>query len=224
LQEQDDTKLGPSIANFIACKQAYMRYLLKMVQKKYDIERTVRIAGDNRKVETMHFVGSDLTSIDVRVNESTMYQTSKSAMQDYVIKMVQYGLLVPTNERDRQLIMKVLEFGIVDDVYSEFEQDSAQAQSENDRFQQGDTTPDVRDFYNHDAHVKEHNKLRKSETYMQLPDEIKAAIDYHVQQHMDLYLQKLVGNTQLQSPEPEVSTGSAVTSTPQNTTSQNPVA
>jgi len=108
LQEQDDTKLGPSIANFIACKQKYMRYLLKMVQKNYDIERTVRIAGDNKKVETVHFKGADLTSIDVRINETTMYQTSKAAMQDYVIKMVQYGLLVPTNERDRQLIMKVL--------------------------------------------------------------------------------------------------------------------
>ena len=62
-------------------------------------------------------------------------------MQDYVIKMVQYGLLVPTNDRDRQLIMKVLEFGIIDDVYSEYEQDSAQAQTENDKFQSGDISP-----------------------------------------------------------------------------------
>ena len=201
LQEQDDTKLGPSIANFIGCKQKYMRYLLKMVQKMYDIERTIRIAGDNRKVETLHFKGSDLTSIDVRINESTMYQTSKAAMQDYIIKMVQYGLLLPTNERDRQLIMKTLEFGIMDDVYSEFEQDASQAQTENDKFQNGDISPDVRDFYNHEAHIKEHNKFRKSETYLQLADELKMYIDAHVQLHLDFYSQQIIGSMMQQTPE-----------------------
>ena len=185
LQEQDDTKLGPTIANYISCKQKYMRYLLKMIQKRYDVARTIRIAGNDKRVETMSFKGADLTSIDVRVNEGTMYQTSKAAMQDFVIKMVQYGLLLPSNERDRQLIMKVLEFGIIDDVYSEMEQDTAQAQTENAKFEQGDVlTPGVRDFYNHEAHVKEHNKFRKTETYMQLPPEIKAAIDAHVEAHL----------------------------------------
>jgi len=218
LQEQDDTKLSPSIANSIDCKRNYVRYTLKMIQKMYDIERTIRVAGDNKKVESFKFKGSDLTSIDLRINESTMYQTSKAAMQDYVIKMVQYGLLVPTNERDRQLIMKVLEFGIVDDVYSEFEQDASQAQTENDKFQQGDMSPDVRDFYNHDAHVKEHNKFRKSETYAQMPDDIKAIIDFHVQQHMDFYLENLIGNTALQADE----SLTATPPTPQNMNSTPP--
>lgn len=224
LQEQDDTKLGPSIANFIYCKQRYMRYLLKMVQKKYDIERTVRIAGDNRKVETVHFKGADLTSIDVRINESTMYQTSKAAMQDYVIKMVQYGLLVPTNERDRQLIMKVLEFGIIDDVYSEYEQDTSQAQTENDKFQRGDISPDVRDYYNHDAHVKEHNKFRKSETYMQLPPELKGVVDAHVEQHMEFIVQAVLGS--MTAPIDEAQNAPAVpaaTSAPQDFTSEQPM-
>ena len=202
LQEQDDTKLGPTIANFISCKQKYMRYLLKMVQKMYDIERTIRIAGDNKKVETVKFKGSDLTSIDVRVNEGTMYQTSKAAMQDFVIKMVQYGLLLPANERDRQLIMKVLEFGIIDDVYSEVEQDAAQAQAENDKFRQGDISPDVRDFYNHEAHVKEHNKFRKTEEYMQLPPELKMAIDAHVNAHLEVLMRAMLANVQTRPPDP----------------------
>ena len=196
LQEQDDTKLGPTIANYISCKQKYMRYLLKMIQKMYDVERTVRIAGDNKRVETVSFKGADLTSIDVRVNEGTMYQTSKAAMQDFVIKMVQYGLLLPTNERDRQLIMKVLEFGIIDDVYSEMEQDTAQAQTENAKFEHGDISPDVRDFYNHEAHVKEHNKLRKSELYAGMAPELKAAIDAHVDAHMQYLMNQMLAGVQ----------------------------
>lgn len=194
LQEQDDTKLGPTTANFISCKQRYMRYLLKMIQKKYDIARTVRIVGDNKRVETLTFKGADLTSIDVRVNEGTMYQTSKAAMQDFVIKMVQYGLLLPTNERDRQLIMKVLEFGTIDSVYSEVEQDAEQAEAENAKFERGDLTPDVRDFYNHESHIKAHNKLRKTESYKQLPTAVQSAVDAHVNAHLQYMMNNLLSS------------------------------
>jgi len=108
----------------------------------------------------------------------------------------------------------------MDDVYSEFEQDTAQAQTENDKFQQGDISPDVRDFYNHDAHVKEHNKFRKSETYLQLPDELKAIIDNHVQQHMDFYMQKLLGSAELQNPEQTANVPSATSASQTMTTEQ----
>ena len=190
-------------------------------QKNYDIERTVRIAGDNRKIETVEFKGSDLTSIDVRVNESTMYQTSKAAMQDYIIKMVQYGLLVPTNERDRQLIMKVLEFGVMDDVYSEFEQDTSQAQTENDKFQRGDITPDVREFYNHEAHIKEHNKFRKSEAYAELPDELKEIIDNHVLLHSEFFMQSILGD--IAPPQEAAQATPSVSSAQPNFEEENPL-
>lgn len=203
LQEQDDTKLSPSIANYITCKQKYMRYLLKMVQKRYDAERTIRIVGDNRKVDVFKFKGSDLTSIDVRINEATMYQTNKPAKQDFILKLVQYGILLPTQERDRQLIMKVLEFGIMDEVYSEFEQDATHAQNENDKWRKGDMSPDVRDFYNHEVHVKEHDKFRKSETYTQLPNVYKASIDAHVEMHMQEVMKKAMEQIMAQMPPTE---------------------
>jgi len=192
LQEQDDTKLGPTIANWISCKQKYVRYLLNMVQNKYDIERTVRIAGDNRKVEVVTFKGADLTSIDVRINESTMYQTSKAANQDFILKLVQYNMFDPTDQKQKQKIMKVLEIGIMDEMYSDAEQDALQAQTENDKWRTGDLSPTVRDFYNHDVHVQEHNKLRKSETYSQMDDKSKAMIDAHVDMHMEEIMKQLV--------------------------------
>lgn len=198
LQEQDDTKLGPTISNFIYCKQKYKRYMLKMAQKRYDEEREIRIVGDNRRSDIVNFKGSDLTSIDVRVNEATMFQTSKAAMQDFIIKMVQYGLLLPQNENDRALIMKVLEFGIMDDVYTEMEQDTSQAQNENSKWQRGDVTPDVRDFYNHEAHIKEHDKFRKSESYAQLDDGVKNVADKHVALHYAYLEQSILKAAQAQ--------------------------
>ena len=70
------------------------------------------------------------------------------------------------------------------------------AQTENDKFQNGDISPDVRDFYNHEAHIKEHNKFRKSETYAQLPIELKTIIDAHVEQHMAFYINNLLQSVQ----------------------------
>lgn len=199
LQEQDDTKLGPTIANFIACKQRYMRYMMKMIQQKYDVGRTVRLVGENKKTEVFSFKGSDLTSIDVRVQESTMYQTSKAAKQDFILKLVQYNLLSP--EKDKELILKALEIGITDSVYDEYEIDTTQAQTENDKWAAGDMSPIVRDFYNHEVHVKEHNKFRKGESYNNLDMGLKMLVDLHVTEHLEYLMNQMLGMQSMQEPQ-----------------------
>jgi hypothetical protein len=41
----------------------------------------------------------------------------------------------------------------------------------------------VRKFFNHEVHIKEHNRWRKSQTYEQMPLEAQALIDMHVEEH-----------------------------------------
>lgn len=48
--------------------------------------------------------------------------------------------------------------------------------------------PIVRDFYDHDIHIYNHNMFRKSSEYEELPPEMQAFVDAHVQEHID-YLQ-----------------------------------
>lgn len=48
--------------------------------------------------------------------------------------------------------------------------------------------PIVRDFYDHQVHIEEHNRFRKGDEYDELPPEAQGLIDQHVAEHMQ-YLQ-----------------------------------
>lgn len=208
LQEQDDTKLGPTISNFIKCKQKYMRYLLKMLQKKYDVARTLKLVGKNKKIETFEFKGSDLTSIDVRIQEASMYQMSRAAKQDWIMQLVQNGVLDPA--KDKALIIKMLELGITDDMYDDYEIDINQAQNEQDNWKKKNFNTPVRDFYNHAVHVNEHNKFRKSDDYTGLPVDEQKQIDAHVQQHLEFEMKNVVPNAPPQQPQQGIDVNNAI--------------
>lgn len=181
LQEQDDTKLGPTIANFIDYKNAYMSYMLKIIRYKYDLERTINIVGEDNKVEAVTFKGSDITSTTVRVQEGSMFQTSKPAKQQFIFDLVNSGVLNP--QTDRALIIRMLELGITEDLYDENNIDLNKAKTENELWKKGNVSPIVRDFYNHTIHIVEHNKFRKSDDYEQLPPEMQQFINAHVEEH-----------------------------------------
>jgi hypothetical protein len=185
LQEQDDTKLGPSIQNYIDYKNAYMSYFLKMIRYKTSIERTINIVGQDKKIEAITFKGSDITSTTVRVQEGSMFQASKSAKQQYIFDLINAGVL--NAQEDKQIILKMLELGMVDSLYDDTQIDILKADEENERYKKGDTSPLTRDFYNHTLHILEHNKFRKSQDYDELPPELQQVIDAHVQEH-EMYL------------------------------------
>jgi hypothetical protein len=60
----------------------------------------------------------------------------------------------------------------------------------------------VRDFYNHDVHIKVHDKFRKSDEYNQLPPELQQFIDAHVAQHKQFIQQQLMA---MMPPQPAAS-------------------
>jgi hypothetical protein len=186
LQEQDDTTLAPTISNFIQCKISYTRYLLKIIRFKYDIERTVNIVGKNRVNEAVTFKGSDITSTDVRVQEGSMYQLSRPAKQDFIMALVDKGLIT-----DKTEALKMLDLGISDDVYDEYAIDVNDAQEENDLWKRGNNTPIVQTFDNHPVHINEHDKLRKSSDYDEMPPQLKQIIDEHVDNHKAMYTQMM---------------------------------
>lgn len=190
LQEQDDTKLGPSINNFERYKAKYMSYILKIIKFKYIRDRTLNFVGKNNAIETLSFKGSELTSTDVRVIPGSSLPQSKVAKQDYVLNLVDRGVLNPAE--DKALILKMLELGFTDDLYDEYSIDVNHAIGEHEKWLKGDLSPKVRDFYNHDVHIKVHNKFRKSDDYEQLPLELQQIIDQHVGQHQQYIMQKLM--------------------------------
>lgn len=194
LQEQDDTKLSPTVQNFERCKAQYMSYILKIIKFKYSIERTVKYSGTNSQLEAVTFKGSELTSTDVRVVAGSALPQSKAAKQEFVFSLIDKGVLNP--EKDQQKILNLLELGTTDNLYDDYSIDYNHALGEIDKWRKGNMSPIVRDFYNHDVHIKVHDKFRKSDEYEQLPQNMQQYIDGHVQQHKQFIQQALVGMMQ----------------------------
>ncbi len=190
LQEQDDTQLAPTIQQYARWKRRYMSYLLKMVRFKFTEERTIKLVGKNKKTDTLTFRGSQLTSTDIRYEDISATAMTKAAKQSFVMELVTAGVLNP--QMDKDLIIRMLEMGITDELYDGTEIDSTQAITENGQWARGDLTPTTRDFYNHEIHVMQHNKFRKGDEYRELPPEMQALIDAHVTEHMEYIMQAMM--------------------------------
>jgi hypothetical protein len=186
LQEEDDTMIGPVISNFEQAKAGYMSYLLKIIQQKYDIPRTVNLVNKGAEIESIDFKGSDLTSTQVRIESGSSLPISKTAKRNYVLTLVNAGILNPVT--DKGLILKTLQMGFADDLYEEYSVDQNYAMQEQDKWLKGMfSSTTVRDFFNHQVHIQEHNKFRMSDEYLKLAEQTGCQslqfIDSHVNMH-----------------------------------------
>jgi hypothetical protein len=191
LLEQDDTVIAPTIEHYAQCKQEYMSYMQKMASFNYTEERKLKITGKDG-VEIIPLTGDMLTSYEIRVQKGSVLSSSKPAKQSLIWQMLNVGLL--DAHRDRDKILQTLEFGVMDDLYNDAEVDERQAREEQLRWEQGvietDMTRAVRDFFNHQVHIDNHNRWRKGQKYEALPADGQAAIDLHVDTHKQYIAQE----------------------------------
>lgn len=179
LQEQDDTKLGPTIHTIENNLEKWATFVLELVEQYYDEPRLIKVVGKNNQIEVIEFKGADIKgNRDVIVVAGSALPQSKAARQEFILNLVDRKILT-----DPQVILKLLEFGSIEEVYEEVSIDINQAKSENKRFLAGDFSPQVRDFYNHQIHIAEHNKFRKTDDYEQMDPQSQQIIDQHVMMH-----------------------------------------
>ena len=191
LQEQDNTVMGPTISNFINCKQGYMSYLLKMIKYKYDYPQQLKIVGENNSVNLLEFIGSDLTSTDVRIQEGSMYQDSKTSKQQWIVSLIQTGVLNPQTDRD--MIIRMLEIGMVDEMYDQSQIDIDQARKEQLLWEKRAFEETiVRDFYNHSIHLMEHDRFRKGDIYEDMSADEQSQVDAHILEHQVFTMQEMM--------------------------------
>jgi hypothetical protein len=185
LGEQDDTKLGPIIHNIESTYEKWAQFVLTLVQENYLEPRMIKIVGKNNQVETKEFKGADLKgNTDVRVVAGSAMPKSTAARQEFVLNLWDRGII-----SDPQKALKMLEFGNIEEIYDDLSIDVNQAKAEHKQWLKGDFSHITRDFFNHEVHIMEHNKFRKSVDYEELSPELQAQIDAHVQEQM-MYLQQ----------------------------------
>ncbi len=141
LQEEDETRLGPTAENLEDAIARMSSLALSRVSQFYHTDRIVRMYRRDGEFDVVKFKGADLKgNTDVNVLAGSAIPKSKAARQQYVLELVQLGV-----ERDPKRIKDMLELGMgePDDVDKAY----AQANRENHAMIQGVTTGHVPDYY-----------------------------------------------------------------------------
>lgn len=202
LQEQDDSKISHTVDSIEDGIEKIARHALSHVQQYWAQPRIVKVIGMDGEFDAKMFKGSDLRgNTDITVEAGSGLPVSKAAKQAYVLDLMKMGFVDPQDG------LKVLEFGGVEKLYDEMQQDVRQAQRENLRLQEV-TAEDIQaqmdaeaqgipptasvpvnTWDNHQIHIATHNKFRKSQAFDNMALEIKQNFEAHVHQH-ELYIQQ----------------------------------
>lgn len=185
LQEADDTRLGPDIADMEAALAGLGRRVLDLVGMYYTDQRVVKIAGDDGSWEIFPFRGSMLTGhADINVQAGSAMPRSKAAkqaaMQELLNLVLQYG--VPVKPRDLRKFFADYEVAGLERMFSELGTDERQVQRENRRLGVGEPVQ-INSYDDDQVHVDGHTEWFKTPEFESRPEHIKAAAIAHVEMH-----------------------------------------
>lgn len=187
LQEKDDDVVRPLIDQIEAGYAQVFKRDFKLCQENYDEDRGFAIVGEDNKVEWIEFKKADLdANVDVGVEPGSAMPRSKVAQQAMVMDMLDKGFFDDPNTGKRNFAkaLKYMEFGSVDDIYQDNALDSNQAKRENEKMKEGiPVLPE--DWHNHEVHLYEHNRVRKTADYEDYPDEVKQLFNEHIAAHQE---------------------------------------
>jgi hypothetical protein len=172
LQEEDDTKLGPTVLEFEEMMERVAWQQLAIMAECFDVPRTVSIYRKHADPEVFDFIGTMLQGVTgVNVQAGSALPRSKAAKQQYILDLYQMGI-----EPDPRKVRDMLELG--EGEPEEWELDMQQAERENDKMERGEAQK-VLDWYNHQAHITTHRRFMKSADFEALPEPIQQIFFNH---------------------------------------------
>ena len=198
LQEKDDDIIRPLIEAIEAGYADIFRRDFKLCQDNYQEDRGFAIVGEDNETEWIEFKRANLDAgVDVGVEPGSAMPRSKVAQQAMVLDMLREGFFSDpqTGKPDFAKALKYMEFGSVNDIYEEAALDSNQARRENEGLKV--LQPAMAEYWhNHQAHLYEHNRYRKTADFENQPPEVKEQFTAHIMQHEEFMQPK-------QAPQPE---------------------
>ena len=198
LQEKDDDIVRPLIEALEAGYADIFKRDFKLCQDNYQEDRGFAIVGEDNETEWIEFKRANLDAgVDVGVEPGSAMPRSKVAQQAMVLDMLREGFFSDpqTGKPDFAKALKYMEFGSVNDIYEEAALDSNQARRENEGMKE--LRPSMAEYWhNHQAHLYEHNRYRKTADFENQPPEVKEQFTAHIMQHEEFMQPK-------QAPQPE---------------------
>ena len=191
------------------------RIVLALAGHFFDTKRTIKLLGEGTHWDVTSFMGSDLRgNFDMRVVAESDRVDGKKLRQAVVMDLVAAGFLNPADPSDKQLVLDTMYLALPDQPFEDMLIDKRNAERENERLIQvarviAEVGPDaapavaseiplVRDFGDHKVHIEEHDKIRKSREYEELPPQAQQLVDSHVEVHKKYAAQEMQHQLELQ--------------------------
>lgn len=209
LQEADDTRLGPDISDLEQALAGAGQRAVYLMARYFTDQRVVRVAGADGGWEFYAYrkgMLPDDQGVDVKAGSGLPQSKAakQAAIQEVLAMLVQSG--VRLSERDMRQVLQEYEIGGLEKFFSTIGDDERQIARENQRLSNGQQVP-VNDFDDDDMHVAGHNAFRKSAAYDELPGNLKAVVDEHVNFHLARVKQNAAMAAATQIPGPPTPMG-----------------
>lgn len=225
LQEKDDTQMAPTKIKFFRQLERLGVLILKLYGQHQNEDRTYRLIGETLDdVKSLQISKAEVQSMnkDVRCQTENIIAAHKRVMQENAMEMFGEGLFGDQNDPEtKKRVLKILEFGSINEIFDTYNQDSFNARSENENFclwtadvlvQKTDEktgavvwTQEAFIFDDHVVHLNEHNKFRKSPRYRKLTPLQRRGVDVHCEWHEELQKGPITQETapaEIGQPEP----------------------
>lgn len=178
LQEEDDTKLGPTVQEYEECMERVAWLDLQTIAEKYDAPRTIRIYRKHSEPEVFDFVGTMLDGVaGVVVQAGSALPRSKAAKQQFILDLFDRQI-----ETDPRKVRQMLELD--EGEPEEFERDLDKAERENRKIAAGQADQvKIFEWENHAAHHYKHRQFMKSVDFENLPAPFQQALMAHDEEH-----------------------------------------
>lgn len=211
LQERDESKLSATFDSLEEGVEKIAGLTLSYAHEYWDDQRTVKVTGPEGSFDTLAFKGSDLRNgLDIRVEAGSSLPVSKAAKQAFIMDMMKMGFIDPDKglevmdmgginklyeqiQTDRRQVQRenLRMSKITPDILMQHEQIIQQKMMSGELPVGPDGQPlmppslvPVNTWDNHQLHIEYHNNYRKSQTFENLPVEIKDIFEQHVQEHI----------------------------------------
>jgi hypothetical protein len=211
LQEADDSYLYTSYMNFEEAFQDIAYQTLQLCVQFWDMPRMVKVIGEDQSFSASELSGADIKNgTDIRVEKGSSLPQSKAARQAFVMDLMANQYITPEDGLQmleiggassvldrvqidrRQAARENVQFrNLTEQDYmlynQQWEELTAQGEAPidpetGDEVRQPPIIP-VNSFDNHSVHIDEHNRFRKSQAYLTLPEVTKQALETHVEMH-----------------------------------------
>lgn len=209
LQEQDESLIANHYDSIEEGIEKVASQCLMYVKMFWDEERTIKTVGLEGSFDVQTFKSADLRgNSDIRVESGSALPTSRAAKQAFIMDLMKMNFITPEegleflevggfnkiterikiDKRQAQrenLKMRVVTEEDVEKQKADWIESHPEIQKDSDsglKLEPPLIVP-VHTYDNHEAHIEEHNKYRKSQYFESVSSLTKALFEEHVRQH-----------------------------------------